>query len=428
LPNRLFAGKDRHANKGQGVAQAIHRNADFMKLWAAQAISAIGARITRTVLPIIAILLIDATPTEVAILAALSFAPSVVVGLFAGGIVDRRAKRPLMIGADIFRAVVIVSIPLAANSGFLSMWQIYLVAGLTGAASSLFEIADKTFLPSVLPAEQLVDGNARLEASDAVAEGIGPWIGGALVGLVGAPTALVFDAVSYLWSALMLGFVRKEETVEPQGQEHGRSDIFADARTGVRASVAQPMIARILAATIVLSLSDGFFMALYMVVTVDILALSPTTVGAIIGVGGLGGVLGAMSAPAMRRRFGAYRAMVCSIAVATVFNFSVPLSLLFPPAAVPLLVSAQLVGDEFMTVAFIMVVSLRQEIMGREVLGRVNATFHLTESGALVAGSVLAAVLVIWSPVAWVIWGAAIGGVVALPVLLSYRPGSEEAR
>jgi len=397
-----------------------------MKLWAAQAVSAVGARITRTVLPIIAILLIDATPTEVAILSALGFAPSVIVGLFAGGIADRRAKRPLMIGADIFRALIILSIPLAANSGVLSMGQIYLVAALTGAASSLFDIADKTFLPAVLPKEQLVDGNARLEASAAVAEGIGPWIGGALVGLVGAPMALVFDAASYLWSALLLGLVRREAPVDTNLREADGTGLFADARIGLRASLAQPMIARILLATIILSLSGGFFMALYMVVTVDLLALSPTMVGAIIGVGGLGGVLGAISAPALRRRFGAYGALVRSLAIAAAFNFSVPLSLLFPSAAVPLLVSAQLVGDGFMTVAFIMVVSLRQEVMAKEVLGRVNATFHLASSGALVSGSLLAAVLVIWSPVEWVIWGASFGGVVAVPILLGYRPTPEE--
>ncbi len=415
-------------NKGQGVGQSLHRNVDFMKLWAAQAVSAVGARITRTVLPIIAILLIDATPTEVAILSALGFAPSVIVGLFAGGIADRRAKRPLMIGADIFRAVTILSIPLAANSGVLSMGQIYLVAALTGAASSLFDIADKTFLPAVLPKEQLVDGNARLEASDAVAEGIGPWIGGALVGLVGAPMALVFDALSYLWSALLLGLVRREAPVDDNATEAGGAGFFEDARIGLRASLAHPMIARILLATTILSLSGGFFMALYMVVTVDLLALSPTTIGAIIGVGGLGGVLGAFAAPALRQRFGAYGAMVRSLTIAAGFNFSVPLSLLFPSAAVPLLVSAQLVGDGFMTVAFIMVVSLRQEIMAREVLGRVNATFHLAESGALVSGSLLAAVLVFWSPVEWVIWGASFGGVIAVPILMGHRPTAEAGR
>jgi len=428
LPIPFFDGRDRQVNKGRIVAQSIHRNADFLKLWAAQAVSAVGARITRTILPIIAILLIDATPTEVAVLSALGFAPSIIVGLFAGGLVDRRAKRPLMIGADLFRALIILSIPLAANSGLLSMGQIYLVAALTGAASSLFDIADKTFLPAVLPKEQLVDGNARLEASDAVAEGIGPWIGGALVGLVGAPFALVFDALSYLWSAVLLGSISREAPIEATTDETDPAGIFEDAKIGLGASLGQPMIARILFATILLALSGGFFMALYMVVTVDLLSLSPTTVGAIIGVGGLGGVLGASLAPKMRRRFGAYRAMVLSLTVAAAFNFSVPLSLLFPIAAVPLLVSAQLIGDGFMTVSAIMGVSLRQEMMGREVLGRVNATFHLTESGALVGGSLLAAVLVIWSPVGWVIWGASIGGLIAVPVLLAYRPAPDESR
>jgi MFS family permease len=428
LPNGFFGGTHRQANRGQIVAQSIHRNADFMKLWAAQAVSAVGARITRTVLPIIAILLIDATPTEVAILSALGFAPSIIVGLFAGGIADRRAKRPLMIGADIFRAIAILSIPFAANSGVLSMWQVYVVAALTGAASSLFDIVDKTFLPSILPNDQLVDGNARLEASDAVAEGIGPWIGGALAGLVGAPFALVFDALSYLWSAALLGLIGREPPIEAGAKETDEASIFEDARIGLKASRAQPMIARILLATVLLAFSGGFFMALYMVVTVDLLALSPTTVGAIIGVGGLGGVLGATLAPAMRRRFGAYRALVLSLAIAAAFNFSVPLSLLFPAAAVPLLVSAQLIGDGFMTVSAIMGVSLRQELMGREVLGRVNATFHLTESGALVSGSLLAAVLVIWSPVDWVIWGASVCGVIAVPILLGYRPAPDEGR
>lgn len=405
---------------------SIHRNADFMKLWAAQAVSVVGARITRTVLPIIAILLIDATPTEIAILAALGFAPSVIVGLFAGGLVDRRAKRPLMIAADLFRAVVILSIPLAANSGVLSMGQIYLVAVLTGAASSLFDIADKTFLPAILPNEQLVDGNARLEASDAVAEGIGPWLGGALVGLVGAPMALVFDAASYLWSAIMLGLVRREPPVEVAPEEQAGAHIFADAHAGLRAILDRAMIARMLWAGVILSLSGGFFMGLYMVVTIDLLALSPTMVGAIIGVGGLGGFLGAIAAPRMRKSFGAYRAMIVGIAIAAIFNFSIPVSLVFPVSAVPLLISAQLFGDGFMTMSAIMAISLRQEVMRKDLLGRVNATFHLAESGSLVAGALMAAALVLWVPVEWVIWGATLGGVAAVPVLLSYRPSHEE--
>lgn len=117
---------------------------------------------------------------------------------------------------------------------------------------------------------------------------------------------------------------------------------------------------------------------------------------------------------------------IIGIAIAAIFNFSIPVSLVFPVSAVPLLISAQLFGDGFMTMSAIMAISLRQEVMRKDLLGRVNATFHLAESGSLVAGALLAAALVLWVPVEWVIWGATLGGVAAVPVLLSYRPSHEE--
>src|SRR5262245_11519913 len=95
----------------------LWRHGDFMRLWSAQILSAFGARITRTALPIIAILTIDASPTQVAILGTLSFAPGVIVGLFGGGPIDRARKRPVLIGADLFRAALILVVPLAAWSG-----------------------------------------------------------------------------------------------------------------------------------------------------------------------------------------------------------------------------------------------------------------------------------------------------------------------
>ena len=394
----------------------IHRNADFLNLWAAQAVSAIGSRITRTVLPIMAISLIDASPSEVAVLAALSYAPGVIVGLFAGGLVDRRPQRPLMIWADILRAVLLLTIPLAAATGALSMGQLYLVAALAGSATTVFQIADNTFLPSILPDEQLVDGNARLEASDAVAEGIGPWIGGMLVTLIGAPLALVVDAASYLWSALMLSRIGPAGTTA-DGPLPEPGAILQDARTGLRVSRADPVLRRMLWAGILLALSGGVFMALYMVVTVDLLALSPATVGAIIGVGGLGGVIGAVAAPRLSARFGVVRAMVLSIAFGAVFNLAMPASLLLPEAAILLLCSAQLFGDAFLTAAGILFLSYRQETVPREVLGRVNATFHVAEAGALVIGALASAVLVVGLPVGTVVWGAALGGLLAVPVM-----------
>lgn len=147
-------------------AGGLWRHPDFLRLWAAQAASAFGSRITRTALPILAILTVGATPSEVAVLSALGVAPGVLVGLWAGGRVDRTARRPLLVGADLARALLILTIPAAAWLGALSMPQLYAVAAGVGAATTLFQIADNSFLPALVGRDLLVEGNARLEATD----------------------------------------------------------------------------------------------------------------------------------------------------------------------------------------------------------------------------------------------------------------------
>lgn len=402
----------------------LGRNHDFMRLWAAQAVSAVGYRITRTVLPIIAITTIDANAAQVALLAALSFAPGLVVSLFAGGLVDRRAKRPLLIGSDLFRAAILLTVPVAAHFGSLSMAQLYLVAGAVGGATTLFGIADNSFLPAVVAKSDLVSANSRLEASESVAEGIGPWIGGVLVSLIGAPLALVFDAASYLWSALLLGRVTKSGA--PIETEAPAAGMFQDAIAGFRTCRAAPLVWRMLWATGLVAFSGGFFFAYYMVVTVDLLSLSPAVVGLIIGFGGLGSFMGALAAGPAERRFGLFNAIVLTLLLAKIWDFAMPLSLVFPEFAVPLLISAQLVGDGFMTISVILALSLRQLLVPEARLGRASASFHLIEGSALVAGALTAGALALFMPVGLVIWGATVGGLVAVAVLWTGRDAKPE--
>ena len=203
------------------LAHGLWRHADFLRLWAARVGSAFGSRITRTVLPVIALLALSASPTEVAVLSVMSVAPGVLVGLFVGGAVDRRAKRPLLIGADLLRAVLIFSVPLAAWTGALAMPQLCMVAALVGAATTLFQIADSSYLPALLGAEQLVEGNAKLEATDAVSEAGGPAVAGVLVQVLSAPMALVIEGLLYLFSATMLARIRQRElplVASPEGR------------------------------------------------------------------------------------------------------------------------------------------------------------------------------------------------------------------
>jgi len=205
----------------------LWREADFLRLWSAQAISALGSRITRTALPILAVLSIGAGADEVAVLSAVAVAPGVLVGLAIGGRVDRRAKRPLLIGADLVRAGLLLTLPLAAWLGRLGMGQLYLVAALCGAATTLFQIADNAYLPTLIGKDRLIEGNSKLESTEAVAEIIGPGLGGILVQAITAPLAIVFDSLSFVASGLLLGAIRREESSAPDALDGDRPSLMS---------------------------------------------------------------------------------------------------------------------------------------------------------------------------------------------------------
>ena len=179
-----------------------------MRLWAAQAISAFGSRITRTALPIIAVAALAESEAVVATLAAVSLAPAAVLALFAGGLVDRGKKRRILVWADLVRALVIGSLTIAWAFGALSIVHVCVVGATVGAASALFQIADVAYLPALVSRTELVDGNSKLQTTEAFAEISGPASAGVLIAALGAPVAVVIDAVSYLWSAFMLGRIK----------------------------------------------------------------------------------------------------------------------------------------------------------------------------------------------------------------------------
>lgn len=159
----------------------LWRHAGFMKLWAAQTISAFGARITREGLPLAAVMTLDASPRELGILAALSMGPGLFVGLLAGGLVDRARRRTILIGMDLLRFVVLMTVPVAAWLHLLGMEQLYVVAAVVGAASVLFDLADRAFLPSLIDNDDLMEGNTKLSVTQSTAEIGGPAVAGSPV-------------------------------------------------------------------------------------------------------------------------------------------------------------------------------------------------------------------------------------------------------
>lgn len=400
------------------MTQSLGSHADFGRLWAAQAVSAVGSRITRTALPIVAISSLGASATAVAVLSAMTMAPGVLIALFAAGAIDRARKRPLLILMDVVRAALLVTLPIAAVFGVLTMVHLIIVAALTGAATAIFVIAKSAYLPRLVAVEQLVEGNTKLQTTEAVAEVAGPSIAGFLIQAVTAPIAIVVDALGFLWSAWWLRRIEAGEETAPSGEaDHPLTDIVQ----GWQACRSHPIVFALLAAEAGFGLFAGFFAAVYMVYTLRTLGLDEATVGVIIGVGGIGALWGAWVAAPMTRAFGYGRAVVVSLGLWIVATILVPAAEGQGALTVPFLVGQQLIGDGFLSAFMILAVSVRQTALDQDVQARAGATFQVVGGLALPIGALIAGPLADVVGTGAVLWIAIAGALIPL-VILAWSP------
>src|SRR6185503_19026266 len=198
---------------------SLSRSPDFAKLWSGYTIAVIGSQITVLALPLTAILLLGASATETGLLVAARMAPALGLGLVIGAWVDRLPRRPIMIVSDIGSAIVIGSVPAAAALGVLGLPQLYAVAFVAGVFALATESARTALVPTLVGRDQLVAANSRLQGSSAVAQVAGPSLAGLLVQALTAPTAMLFDALTFLASAALLARVRVRETVAPRAAD-----------------------------------------------------------------------------------------------------------------------------------------------------------------------------------------------------------------
>lgn len=393
---------------------------DFLRLWAAQAVSAFGFRITRTGLPIIAVTTLDQPAVVVSILMAIQIAPGLLVGLFAGGWIDRARKRRILIASDLIRAAAIASLTIAWAVGALSMGHVLATGAVVGAASALFQITDITYLPALIGRRQLTEGNAKIESTEAIAEITGPAAAGYLIRLLGAPLAIVLNAATYLWSAVLLGRIR---TVEPRRTEPGQARrIGEDLWIGFREVFRHPIVRPIVLSHMVWSISGGFFLALYTLFCLRELGLTEGTFGVIVGMGGVGSLAGALISRALVRRLGLGRTLITTSMLSLACALFIPLAGTSATGGsfaliVGCLVAHQLLSDGFSVAFVIQAVTLRQTVLPRETLGRANAAIHVVTSGMLPIAAVIAGVIAEVAGTRFAIWVGVLVGLVA-PLLL----------
>lgn len=401
------------------MTQSLRHHPDFGRLWAAQAVSALGDRITRTALPIIAISFLNASASWVAVLSAMAIAPGVIVALFAAGFIDRSRKRPLLIATDVVRAGLLLTIPVAAMAGILTMAHLIAVAALTGAAGAVFFIAKSAYLPRLVATDQLVEGNTKLQTTDAVAEIAGPSAAGILIQAVTAPVAIVADALSFLWSAWWLRRIEAEEATAPPAAADRHP--FSDIADGWRACRAQPAVFALLLAEGTFGLFAGFFSAIYMLYALRTLELSEAVVGVVIGVGGVGALWGAFAAAPLARLLGYGRAIVLSLGMWIAAGVLIPMAEGQGTLTIPFLVGQQLIGDGFLAAFMILGVSVRQTALDPDVQARAGATFEVVGGLSLPAGALIAGPLADVVGTGTVLWIAIAGALIPLAILAFSR-------
>jgi MFS family permease len=362
---------------------------DFLRLWSGQTISVFGSMIGGTAMTFTAILVLHATPFQMALVTAMQIVPALLAGLFTGAWVDRLRRRPLLIGADIGRALVLATIPLAAMLGVLRIEQVYLVSLIVSILTIIFDVAYQSYLPSLVKKDELLEGNSKLSASASVAEFGGFSIAGWLVQIFSAPFAVLIDAASFVVSAATLGMIRTHEVaVSPPDQPNLRREITE----GLKTVWEHPLLRASAVGVLVYALAGGLYGALVVLYMSRGLGFNPGVLGMIWAVGGISSFFGASLAPRITRRLGIGPAMVFGLAIFGVSALLIPLASGATFLAGALLTAAQL-GDGFYVVYDINQVSLRQSLAPEQMLGRVNATLRFLDLGAALVGTLIGGML-----------------------------------
>jgi predicted MFS family arabinose efflux permease len=363
--------------------QGLWREPDFLKLWAGQSVSQVGSWITLVGLPLMAAKLLNASPLQMGVLSGASAAAILLFGLFAGAWADRLRRRPIMIWTDLGRAAVLGAIPLAAAFGRLTMSHLYIVAAVSAALTVFFDVSYQSYLPSLVSADNLLEGNSKLALSESIAGVVGPGVTGTLVAAITAPMAILFDAISFVCSAISVALIRKPE---PPPHPHAAPHMGREIVEGLRASWHDPILRTLLLRSATASMFVGFGGSLYILYAVRELKIGPALLGVVIAVGGCSGVLGALAAARLVRRFGFGATLIGAAILPAASGFLPPLA--HGPVALcaALLALAQL-GDLGWSIYEINERTLRQAVAPSHALGRVNSAAHLMFRGLLPAGA-----------------------------------------
>jgi MFS family permease len=364
------------------------RHRDFRRLWVGDSLSQFGIMTTTLAIPLLAVRTLHATPFEVGLLTTFEFLAFLVVGLPAGAWVDRMRRRSVMIAADLGRAALLGWIPLAEVLGVLNLVQVYAVVLAVGCLTVFFDVSYQSYLPFLVGRDHLVEGNAKLQGTQSVAQVAGPSVGGFLAQLLTAPYAILANVGTFLWSALWVGTIRARE---PRPERAPDSNLLSEVREGIVFIVRHPVLRQVAGATGTANLWSSAGQGMLIVLLARTLGLSAGVIGLLMAAGAIGGLLGALTARPLARAIGEGPAAWISLALSS------PLTLVQPFLqrnwTLGLFVVAQIGFSAGVVIYNVTQVSFRQRLCPEHLLGRMNASMRFLVWGTMPLGGLLGGAL-----------------------------------
>jgi predicted MFS family arabinose efflux permease len=354
------------------------RSPDFVKVWAGFTIAVLGSQITVLALPLTAVLLLGASASETGLLVAARMAPALVLGLFIGAWVDRLPRRPIMVWSDIGSALVIGSVPIAAAFGVLSLPQLYAVSFLAGVFAISTEVARTALVPTLVGRDQLVAANSRFGASSAVAHVAGPSLGGLLVQLLTAPTAMLFDALTFLVSGALLASVRVREAVTRRPTD---SRVWHEITEGLRWMRGHDIVFRCVVAIALANIEWFAVQAILVVYATRELGLSPALLGLALAAIGPVSLVGAALAGPLTKRWGLGPVMIAALFLEALSRLLLPFAAGDPIQAAVILALSQAILGLTVPLWTVSSNSLQQAVTPERLIGRVNAATRFVAWG-----------------------------------------------
>jgi MFS family permease len=391
-----------------------------MKLWSAQTVSQLGTQVSMLAIPFIGAALLRLDPFSFALLGTIEFLPFLLFSLPAGVVVDRLPRRGMLIFADLGRAAVLATIPVAYVVGALGVFQLYVVAFVAGTLTVFFEVAYLSFLPELVGRDDILEGNAKLEISRSGSQIAGPGLAGLLIGIISAPIAILVDSASFVASAALVLAIPERQSparAEPSQASIGIKREIAD---GLRFVFRHPLLRALAACTGISNLFSNLAFVILVLYLVREFSLTAETIGLLFAVGNVGLLAGAFAGRPLGIKLGVGWAIIVSAALFGPSLALIALAPVFRSVAVPLITVGLLLGSFSQVTYNINQVSLRQAVTPDAMLGRMNATMRFVVWGTIPVGELAGGILASAFGLVPAIAVGAVGGTIAfLPLLLS---------